>query len=74
VESTSGAIQLIEEHWKQGIFERRVSISACLRVWKHGMRCHNENESGIFFYLPYHGAPEDSYTHQVVIFNDTSAL
>jgi hypothetical protein len=63
VESTSGAIQLVEEHQNIGIFENRVSIGACLRVWKHEMRCHNENWSGNFFYLPYHGVPEDNYMH-----------
>jgi hypothetical protein len=45
------------------VFGRRVSISACLRVWKHMMHCNNENQFGNFFYLPYHGAPDDKMMH-----------
>jgi hypothetical protein len=74
VESTNGAIQLVEETQKHGIYERRVSTTAFLRVWNKKMRCHNENRSGNFFYLPYCGAPDDSYMHQVVIFNNISVL
>jgi hypothetical protein len=49
VESTNGAIQVDVEHQKQGVLGRKVSTSACLRVWKHGMHCNNENWFGNFF-------------------------
>jgi hypothetical protein len=55
VESTNGAIQVGVAHRKQGILGRKVSTGACLRVWKYGMHCNNENQFGIFFYLPYCG-------------------
>jgi hypothetical protein len=32
-----------------GHLGRRVSIGACLRVWKHRMKCNNENWFGNFF-------------------------
>jgi hypothetical protein len=51
VESTNGAIQVGVEHQKQGILGRKVSIDACLRVWKHGMHCNNENQFGNFFFI-----------------------
>jgi hypothetical protein len=74
VESTNGAIQVGVEHQKQGVLGRKVSIGACLRVWKHGMHCNNENWFGIFFYLPYHGAPDDSEVHRCIMFNDTGVI
>jgi hypothetical protein len=74
VESTNGAIQVGVEHQKHGVFGRRVSIDACLRVWKHEMHCNNENQFGIFFYLPYRGAPDDREVHWCIMFNDTGAL
>jgi hypothetical protein len=30
---------------KQGVLGRKVSIDACLRVWKHGMHCNNEKKN-----------------------------
>jgi hypothetical protein len=74
VEFTSGDIQVAKESQKQGVFERRVSTSASLRVWKHRMRCHNENWSGKFFYLPYRGVSGDSHMRQVIIFNNVGVL
>jgi hypothetical protein len=60
---------------KQGILGRTVSIGACLRVWKHGMHCNNENWLGnYFFYLPYRGAPDNSEAHQCVMFNGTGVI
>jgi hypothetical protein len=60
VESTCGAIELTVEHCKQGDHGRRVSTSACLRGWKHKMKCNNENWYGKFFFfiLPCLDAPE----------------
>jgi hypothetical protein len=28
----------------------------------------------IFFYLPYHGVPDDSEAHRCIMFNDTSVI
>jgi hypothetical protein len=37
---------------------------ACLRVWKHMMKCNNKNQFGKKkLNLPYHGAPDDRETH-----------
>jgi hypothetical protein len=52
VESTNGSIQIVVENLKHGVFGRRVSTSACLRVWKHMIHCNNENQFGNFFIYP----------------------
>jgi hypothetical protein len=63
------------DHQKQGVLGRKVSIDACLRVWKHGMHCNNGNWFGIFsFYLPYCGETDDNEVHRCVMFNDTSVI
>jgi hypothetical protein len=48
-EATNGVIQVDAEHWKEGIFGRRVRNGACLRFWKHMMHYNNENWFGNFF-------------------------
>jgi hypothetical protein len=55
VESTNGAIQIDVENLKQ-VLERKVSIGAFLRVWKHVMHCNNLKLVWYFFYnLSYRG-------------------
>jgi hypothetical protein len=43
-----GAIKKTIDHYKWDNLGRRASIDACLRVWKHKMRCNNENRFGNF--------------------------
>jgi hypothetical protein len=74
VESTIGVIQVGVKNQKQGVFGRMVRTSACLRFWKHGIHCNNENWFGFFLYLPYRSAPDDSEVHQCVMFNDIGVL
>jgi hypothetical protein len=49
VESTGGAIELIIENYKWGVYGRRVSIGAFIRGWKNIMRHNNENIYYNFF-------------------------
>jgi hypothetical protein len=59
---------------EKGVLGRKVSIDACLRVWKHEMHCNNENWFGIFFYLPYFGVPFGHLGAPGIIFNDTGVI
>jgi len=72
VESANGAIRVGVEHQKQGALGMKLSIDDFLRVWKHGMKCNNENQFGI--YLAYHGVPNDSEAHQCLMFKNIGVI
>jgi hypothetical protein len=50
--STNGDILVGVQHRKHGVLGRKVSIGACLSVWKHRMNCNHENWFDNFIYLP----------------------
>jgi len=73
MESTNGAIKVNVEHCKWGGLGRRVSNGAFLSVWRHKIKCNNEN---LFDKkkLPYLGVPDERDTHQGIMFTSIKAV